>query len=134
MFEWRSAEEWKRLWRYYQTGLVNTLFGYAAFALLVALGLNMYVAQITAHVAGVSFNYVTYSRYAFRDRLPSKSAFIASYAGNYMMSLFFLWAAARFIASAYASGAIAILCTSLINYFVLKSLVFRRKRGADGVS
>ena len=39
----------RRLWRYYQAGVVNTLFGYGMFALFVKLGLNMYVAQICAH-------------------------------------------------------------------------------------
>ena len=51
----------QRVWRYYMVGAVNTLFGYGVYASLLLMGLQMYVAQVTAHVMGVIFNYFTYS-------------------------------------------------------------------------
>jgi len=62
-----SLSSARRLWRYYQAGIVNTLFGYGLFALFVKLGLNMYLAQICAHVLGAAFNYYSYSRHVFHD-------------------------------------------------------------------
>ena len=76
-----------QLWRYYQAGIVNTAFGYGLYAAFVAAGLNMYVAQIVAHVLGVMFNYLTYSRYAFADQSASKGRFILSYGLNYLLGL-----------------------------------------------
>lgn len=130
MFDWRSRHEWRRLWRYYQAGVVNTLFGYGFFALLVALGLNMYLAQAISHVAGMTFNYFTYSRYAFGDRSTTKTRFILSYVANYFVGLFFIWLASLAVRSPYVAGIVSIVCTSLINYFVLKLLVFHRERNA----
>ena len=124
MFEW-SADEWKRLWRYSQAGLVNTLFGYGLYALFVWAGVNMYVAQITAHVLGMTFNYFTYSRFAFAGRDGSKGRFIASYILNYVLGLIALAAAAQAIRSAYLAGLVSVVFVSIVNYFILKRLVFR---------
>jgi len=124
MFEW-SADEWKRLWRYYQAGLVNTLFGYGLYALFVWAGVNMYVAQITAHVLGMTFNYFTYSRFAFAGHDGSKGRFIASYILNYVLGLIALAAAAQAIRSPYLAGLVSVVFVSIVNYFILKRLVFR---------
>ena len=119
----------RRLWRYYQAGIVNTAFGYGLFALFVALGLNMYVAQIVSHLLGMAFNYFTYSRHAFHDSDVSKSRFIASYAVNYLLGLGALWAVSQVVASPYLAGFIAVAIVSLINYFILKHWVFTARAG-----
>lgn len=118
----------ERVWRYYQAGIVNTAFGYGLYALFVAIGLNMYLAQIVAHVLGVAFNYFTYSRHAFHDSQASKGRFVASYAVNYLLGLAALAAAAQVIASPYLAGLIAVLVVSLINFFILRLWVFRPAR------
>ena len=119
----------RRLWRYYQAGIVNTAFGYGLFALFVALGLNMYVAQIMSHLLGMAFNYFTYSHHAFNDSDVSKSRFIASYAVNYLLGLGALWAISHAVATPYLAGFIAVGIVSLINYFILKHWVFTARAG-----
>lgn len=114
----------ERLWRYYQAGIVNTAFGYGLYALFVALGFNMYVAQIVAHLLGMAFNYFTYSRHAFHDSTVSKSRFIASYAVNYLLGLGALWSASQFIPSPYLAGFVAVVIVSLLNYLILRHWVF----------
>ena len=116
-----SAE---RLWRYYQAGIVNTAFGYGLYAAFVALGFNIYLAQVTAHLLGMTFNYFTYSRHAFRDLDVSKGRFIMSYAVNYLLGLGALWAASQLIASPYLAGFVAVVVVSLLNYLILKNWVF----------
>lgn len=122
----------QRLWRYYQAGIVNTLFGYGLYALFVAAGFNMYVAQITAHVLGIVFNYFTYSRHAFHDAEASKTRFVLSYVVNYFLGLASLAAAAQVIRSPYVAGAVAVVFVSLVNYFILKHFVFTIRRGSEG--
>lgn len=124
MFDWRSAKEWRQLWRYYQAGIVNTVFGYGLFALLIALHLNMFVAQALVHVAGMTFNYVSYSRYAFAGRRASIRNFILSYGLNYLLSVASLYGLSRVVASPYLAGLLSIVAVSALNYLVLKHFVF----------
>jgi putative flippase GtrA len=130
MFDWRSASEWKRLIRYYQAGVVNTAFGYGLFALFVWLGLNVYLAQVIAHVLGVIFNYFTYSRHTFRGEAASKARFVLSYGVNYVFSVGFLWLFEQVVTSPYISGLLATVVVSVINFFILKTLVFSRQSAA----
>lgn len=124
MAEDKTLGSIERLWRYYQAGIINTAFGYGLYALFVSLGLNMYLAQIVAHLLGMAFNYVTYSRHAFHDSDVSKARFVASYAVNYLLGLGALWAISQLISSPYLAGFIAVAIVSLTNYFVLKHWVF----------
>ena len=126
MFDWRSMDEWRRLWRYYQAGIVNTLFGYGLFVLFVTLGWNIYLSQVTSHFLGMVFNYYTYSRYAFAGHSGSKLKFAASYAFNYVLGLGALAVATRFTSSPYLAGLASVIFVSIVNYFILKRLVFRR--------
>jgi putative flippase GtrA len=119
-----SLPELRRLWRYYQVGIVNMAFGYGLFALFVKVGLNIYVAQAAAHVLGVIFNYFTYSRHAFSDMTGSRSRFVLSYAFNYLLSLATLAAVEQLIESPYLAGLVTVVFVSLLNYFVLKRFVF----------
>lgn len=124
MFDWKSSTEWKRIFRYYQAGIVNTAFGYGLFAILVYFGLNIYVAQIVSHILGMAFNYLTYSRYAFADHSANMARYILSYAVNYLLGLVSLFALSHFIASPYVAGLLATVIVSAINYLVLRKLVF----------
>lgn len=113
------------LWRYYQAGIVNTIVGYGLFVGFVAIGCNAYFAQLIAHVLGTIFNYLTYSRYAFRGFSSDKFRFFVSYVFNYMIGLFCLMAGTKVFSSPYVAGLSAILLSSLINFFVLRRFVFR---------
>jgi len=117
--------DWRQLLRYYQAGVVNTLFGYGCYAALLWLGLDMFIAQLISHTAGTLFNYFTFSRYAFAGEAGSPLRFVASYAGNYLLSLAVLWALSQSIASPYIAGLLSIVVVSVINYAVLKRFVFR---------
>jgi putative flippase GtrA len=116
------------LWRYYQAGVVNTAFGFGAYALLVWLGANMFVAQLLAHCMGVAFNYHSYSRHVFRGAPAAKLRFVLSYGLNYLMGLGALAAAAHVTGSPYLAGLAAVMFVSIINYFVLKQFVFQSAR------
>ena len=116
------------LWRYYGAGIINTAFGYGLFAGLVWLGLNLFVAQIVAHVTGTIFNYFMFKRFVFTNSEPALARYIASYAVNYLIGLGFLVTVRMVIHSPYAAGLLAIICTSAVNYLILKLIVFRSRR------
>ncbi|GAA0731548.1 GtrA family protein [Sphingomonas trueperi] len=115
------------LWRYYQMGVLNTAFGLGTYALLVWLGMNMFAAQLTAHLLGMAFNYFSYSRHVFRDADPAKLRFVLSYGANYLLGLVTLAGVSRVVGSPYLAGFISAFLVSVVNYFALKRLVFRAK-------
>ena len=117
----RSSAE---LVRYYQAGIVNALFGYGLYAIFLAVGFNMYLAQLVGHILGVIFNYFTYSRHAFRHSRADKRRFVLSYVANYFLGLAVLALASLFVHSPYLAGLIALVIVSLLNYLILKHLVF----------
>jgi hypothetical protein len=54
----------------------------------------------------------------------SKLRFLLSYAFNYLLGLASLASAALVFPSPYVAGLVAALFTSLVNFFVLRRLVF----------
>jgi hypothetical protein len=122
--------KWHRLteiFRYYQAGAVNALFGYSIYAFLVWLGLNIFASQLVSHLLGVAFNYATYSRHVFRGAGPAKVRFIMSYGVNYFINLSALCVISIWVHSPYLSGLSAIILTSVLNYFLLRHMVFVRQ-------
>jgi putative flippase GtrA len=112
-----------RIWeigRYYAAGIVNTAFGYGAFSALLWLGVNLYLSQLLAHIAGVTFNYITYSRHVFKNSKSTKKRFAASYAGNYLISLGTMALVDQIIVSQYVVGLLTIFLVSILNFFILK--------------
>ena len=124
-------ERLAELWRYGHVGVINTAFGYGLYALLVWLGLNLYLAQIAAQIIGAGFNYLTFGKLVFRGARSSPVAFVGAYAFHYLLGLAFLAAAHRFIPSPYVAGFVALVAVAAINYLVLKRFVFRAPP-ADG--
>jgi putative flippase GtrA len=123
-----------RVWRYYKVGVINTLFGYGIYALLLLIGLNMYAAQIVGHIMGASFNYFTYSQHVFYDAAASKPRFILSYTLNYVLGLICLSISAIVFSSPYLAGLLAMMITSIINFIVLRTYVFTSGRHAAPLS
>lgn len=124
MFDWRRRSEWLQLARYYAAGIVNLAFGYGVFAALVALGMQIYAAQALGFVIGVVFNFFTYSRIAFVGMTAGKLSFVGSYVANYLVSVPLLWLFLQIFPSPYVAGLLATIAVSLMNYFILKRLVF----------
>lgn len=113
--------------RFYQAALVNALFGFGVYALLIRLGFNIYLAQLLAHCLGIAFNYVTYSRHVFRARESARFKFVLNYAFQYLIGLALLIVVERVVSSPYVIGAVIMVLGSVINYFVLKYVVFVRR-------
>jgi putative flippase GtrA len=87
--------------------------------------MNLYLSQLLAHFAGVTFNYIIYSRHVFKNSKAAKKRFAVSYVGNYLVSLVTLAGVAQVVKSQYIAGILTIFLVSILNFFVLKKLVFK---------
>lgn len=128
MIDFRSINEWKRIWRYYGVGVVNTIFGYGLFSFLLFIELDVYLAQALSHVLGVAFNYALHSRYVFRVRNAPILLYVGSYAANYLASLAMLSGFLRFGVQPYLAGLSVIVLVSAANFVLLRTLVFRGRQ------
>ena len=119
-----DVHQFRLIWQYYKVGVVNTLFGYSLFAAFVWIGFNLYLAQIFAHLIGMSFNYISYSRHVFGAVAPAKARFVLAYGFNYLVGLACLAVASLVVRSPYLAGIFSIIAASVLNYFVHRHLVF----------
>lgn len=111
-----------RMLRFVLAGLVNTGFGYALYALLVAAGLHPQAALAIQFGVGVIWNYTTHGRYVFGvwgdGRLPR---YALSYAVIYLFNAVLLHGLIGAGLGAYAAQAVALAPTVALSY-VLVSL------------
>ena len=114
------------LWRFYKVGVLNTAFGYGLYFVLLTVGLNLYVAQVIAHVAGMVFNFFMFKRHVFEGTTASVRNYIATYAVNYVVSAALLAVFHRLLGSPKIDGLLAIIGASIINYLMLRTFAFKR--------
>lgn len=97
-----------QLWRFLLVGGLNTVVGYALFAVLVWAGLPFPLAIGLATVLGVAFNFQSTGRLVFGGaRLSKLGRFVAVYAAVY----------------AFNVGAVALLLAAGLNVYVANALV-----------
>ncbi|MFM6404510.1 MAG: GtrA family protein, partial [Microcystis sp.] len=54
--------------RFLLVGVINTLFGYSVFALMICLGLDYRYSLLIATICGVLFNFKTIGGIVFKDQ------------------------------------------------------------------
>lgn len=121
--------------RFLFVGGVNTLFGYAVFALFIFLGLHYSVAIFLATVIGVLFNFFTYGRFVFFDRrFRLIVRFVLVYVVYYLVYVTGLAALTRWGLNEYAAGALLALPVALVAFTLNKKFVFVKKTVGDDSS
>lgn len=117
----------RHLWSYYKVGVANTIFGLSLYSLLVFIGLNLFLAQFIGQCIGMVFNYQMFRRFVFREGRPSIPRYIAAYGFNYIVGATLLFFIHKIVSSAYLAGICTAAAASIINYVILRFLVFTRK-------
>ena len=113
--------------KYGLVGIVNTAFGYGAYAALLFVGLEYRLASLLALVLGIAFSFTTQGTVVFRNAtrvtlVKFVIAWILLYLFNISLIALFMLASL----STYLAGAIATVPVTLASYFVLKFAVFAR--------
>lgn len=96
------AAAWRRakLARFFSVGILNTLFGYLIYALLVLLHAPPLFALLLSTICGVIFNYFSIGRLVFRQRggWSTFIRFICAYAIVYAVNAALLKAIIHYVA------------------------------------
>jgi putative flippase GtrA len=118
--------EQPRALRFLFVGALNTLFGYAVFALLVYLAVPYQVALLLALIIGVAFNFLTTGAVVFdgllADAIPR---FVVVYAAMYVFNLAILTVLVEVGLDKIVAQAVCLLIVAPVTYVALKRFVFR---------
>lgn len=112
-----------RFIRFLGVGVLNTAFGYAAYALLVLIGLSPQPALAVAFAMGILWNYLTHARLVFDTRGVARIVpYAAAYGVIYAINALALAAALRAGLNPLVAQALLVLPMAALS-FVMISLV-----------
>lgn len=113
------------LLRFLATGLLNTAFGYGAYALLVILGAPVWLAVAGATALGVMFNFFSYGKLVFGPaglgRLP---AFLAVYGVLYGLNVGLVHVLMAQGVGALLAQALMVPLLAFLSFFLLRHYVY----------
>lgn len=111
-------------------GIVNTIFGYLAYAFFVFAGCGDFTAPLFSTICGVLFNFKTIGRLVFgntSNRLIFKffAVYLFTYALTVVLLKIFAFAG---LENRYISGALILAPMALISFFLNKNFVFKTEK------
>ncbi len=107
-------------------GVLNTAFGYLAFALLLFLGLHYSIAVVLSTIAGILFNFKTIGVLVFKNhnnKLIFK--FVAVYTLICTIGIIILRLAELVHINLYFAGLVSTVICALISFILNKNWVFK---------
>jgi putative flippase GtrA len=114
--------------RFLLVGLLNTLFGYSIFAVLIYFGFHYTIATLLSTVLGVLFNFRTIGTLVFKNsRGHLIVKFIAVYAIIYCLNIAFLKILNMWSFNMYIAGLVLLFPMAVTAYFLNKHFVFRER-------
>lgn len=122
----------KHVIRFLFVGVLNTVFGYGIYALLVFLGIQYLVANTISTVLGVIHSYLWNRFFTFKSKnkaLKEIFKFISVYIISYLIGMLTLMIFVKKIGiSEYVAGVINLFITTMISYFGHKYFSFAKKK------
>lgn len=118
----------KQFFSFIFVGGLNTLFGYAIFALFIYLGMNYAVAVFIATCLGVIFNFKTTGKLVFNshdNNLIYK--FILVYVLLYIFNVLLIKILQPIFENFYLTGFISLMPTAVAAFVLNKYLVFNTR-------
>ncbi len=106
--------------RFLGTGVVNTMFGYGVYALLVSLGAHVQVALVAQFALGVIWNYALHARFVFGvsgyDKLPR---YCLAYVSTYLFNAVLLQILSNAGMNPYAAQLLALVPTVILSFVLV---------------
>ena len=106
--------------RFLAVGVLNTTFGYALYALLLAVGLDPQPALAIAYFGGVIWNYMTHARLVFgTSGISQLPAYILAYLSLYAVNALGLQALLSTGLSPFIAQGILVLPAAVLAYILI---------------
>lgn len=118
-----------RFVRFLLVGMMNTVFGYCAFAVLILLNLHYAVAALFSTMCGILFNFNTTGRLVFGNRDHSLlGRFFGVYAITYGLSVGALRISNAYEWNVLIAAAVLIPPMAIVSYTLNRMFVFGTPR------
>lgn len=107
-------------------GMLNTLFGYGVFLLLLATGLPVTMALVLAFLLGVAFNFQTSRRLVFQSRQTGLLLrFVLAYLVLFVINYCALMALTRYGLKDWFAQGLVVVPMAITSFALQRILVFR---------
>jgi putative flippase GtrA len=114
-----------RFIRFLLVGVLNTVFGYAVFAVFILLDLHYAVAALLSTICGVLFNFKTTGRLVFGNRDNSLLVrFFGVYAITYVLSILYLRVCTAYQWNVLTAAAVMTPPMAILSYTLNRLFVF----------
>lgn len=114
-----------RFLKFLAVGVLNTLFGYSLYALLIFIGLEVSLAILLGTIVGVLFNFKTTGTLVFGSRDNRK---LFRFVGVYTLLYFVNVAGVKTLMAAglnsYLAGAVLLAPMAILSFLLNRKLVF----------
>ncbi len=118
--------------KYIMVGIINTVFGYSVYSLLIFIDLHYSVASLLATLVGVLFNFKTIGSIVFKANDNSLIIkFIAVYSFTYFVNLVGLKIFNSFQINLYLAGFLLLIICTPISYYLNNQFVFHKMMNAE---
>ncbi len=117
----------KQIVSFILVGIVNTIFGYTAYAIFISIGFNYIVSALLATIVGILFNFKTIGKYVFdshNNNLIFK--FFSVYVIVFFVNILVIKIFRTYGYNDYISGAFALLPSATLSFVLNKYYVFER--------
>ena len=119
----------KALIKFIYIGIINTLFYYLLYCLLIWMGFNYIISVIGANSVGILFSFKTFGKYVFNNEdIRLIFRFLLVYGWNILLNLIIIKIFSGLINSLYVSGFIATIIVALNSFFLNKFYVYEKKK------
>jgi putative flippase GtrA len=116
--------------KFLSAGILNTLFSYFIYAVLLFIKIPYIFALFIATIAGVIFNYITYGRLVFNNNgnWLVFGKFVSAYSIIYIVNIIFLRILiSELLLNPYFGQAICIPISVLLSWFLMNYWVYKNE-------
>jgi putative flippase GtrA len=112
--------------RFIFIGIINTIFGYGIYFILIKLGIHYSLAVLISTVLSIIFNFKTIGTYVFKESSNNPLVrFIAIYGLIYILNVFCIKFLNASGISFEISGLIMLIPMAFLSFILNKYLVFK---------
>lgn len=115
-----------KLIKYASVGIINTIFSYTIFSILIKIGLQYYSAAILCSLCSILFNFKTIGHLVFKNadnKLIFK--FFLVYAITTTLNILLLDVQLKLNINIYLASAVLLMPLGLLSFILNKTLVFK---------